>query len=195
MANHVSYYIEFYKMNSKARARMKYLLDNAEKQMDGVIGFGDLIEPDVPQEKKNTYSWYLDNVGPKWCHIEDYDVDYLQGYSAWTAPIEGFETLLEDLSQYDPEIISTIQYEDEYALFVGQYTYQGSDSVDGIEYDWDDIVEAVINDTDDLEAGDYNFDKGEFINDEKQEIFWDAQWEWVGNMQEQARELGIAGCQ
>jgi len=194
MANHVSYYIEFYKMNSKAKARMKYLLDNAEKQTDGDIAFGNLIALDVKQEDKDNYSWYLNNVGPKWCHIEDFDIDHLQGYSAWSAPIQGLETLLEDLAQYDPEMITTIQYEDEYALFVGQYTYQGSEIADGIEYEWDEIVEEIIAATDELEEGDYNYETSEWINEEKQEIFWEVQWEWVHDMQESVRESGIATC-
>jgi hypothetical protein len=34
----------------------------------------------------NSWDYYCDNVGAKWCNIEDWSSDWLSGYSAWVTP-------------------------------------------------------------------------------------------------------------
>ena len=40
----------------------------------------------------DSWNWYVSNVGAKWCHVEDCvyheDTQILNGYSAWSAPID-----------------------------------------------------------------------------------------------------------
>lgn len=180
MANHVSFSISFHEMNDAAKAKLNEIIENAEVQSDGDISFGELIKQDIDREEKQSYSWMIDNVGPKWCHVQDIDEHGMHGYSAWDAPIMGFETLLETLTKEDPQLISSIQYEDEMPNFAGGYIYDGTDVYDGIEYDEEDIINLVIDGCDDLQNEDFDWDEHEFVDEEKRDIYYEALYEILG---------------
>jgi len=63
---------------------------------------------------KDSWNWHVDNCGAKWVNLEDADESYLQGYSAWSPPIQMLEHLGKFLGQ---ELRMT--YEDEFRNFIG----------------------------------------------------------------------------
>lgn len=79
--------------------------------------------PEYNEEK--WYDWYCDNVGAKWCHIEEWEGDYMNLCSAWSACSEFTERLTMFLAKTDPNVQVRHQYEDEFRNFVGVAVYEG----------------------------------------------------------------------
>ena len=78
-------------------------MSKVEKQLDKD---GDLLE---------SYNWYCDNVGAKWCHIEEMQDGYISGYSAWRQPHELVLNLMEYFAnEYNTEVNASMTYEDEF---------------------------------------------------------------------------------
>jgi hypothetical protein len=161
MANHVNSYIEFVSINDAAKQKLIEMGGRIREDNSSYEGawFGDLFvgETDLSEVKNfseltyedvEKYSWTTGVIGPKWCYIQDYDfnheVPYMQCMSAWSAPTEGLEEILEILEQYDEKIVATIRYEDEMPNFVGWYVYEGSELYDGCEDDEEEIREAIF---------------------------------------------------
>jgi len=63
---------------------------------------------------ENYYDWYCENVGAKWCNIEEVDECQVYGYSAWSPPIE----MLGHLAKYMKTGLR-MNYEDEFRNFIG----------------------------------------------------------------------------
>ena len=150
MANHVSYYVQFHKINDVAKARWKEMTENLENEQkpDYEYWFADLWvdgkEGSPTLEEVRQYSWTCDHIGPKWCYIQDIDEESFSGYSAWSAPEEGLVKILEELEQLDPNIVASITYDDEMPNFVGWSVYRGSEMEDGCEWDDAEIREEVF---------------------------------------------------
>lgn len=69
---------------------------------------------------ENGYDWYCENVGAKWCNIEDWNSGYIYGYSAWSQPTMLAENIVRYLSEkYDREFEAKMTFEDEFRNFVG----------------------------------------------------------------------------
>ena len=69
---------------------------------------------------ENGYDWYCDNVGAKWCNIEDWSSDYIYGYSAWSQPTYLAENIVKYLSKkYNREFSAKMTFEDEFRNFIG----------------------------------------------------------------------------
>jgi hypothetical protein len=199
MANHVSYNVHFVEINEAAKARWKEMTDNLENdRQDGYeYWFGDLFVDDKEGspslDEVREYSWTTDVIGPKWCYINDYDDDSFSGYSAWSAPEEGLVKILEELEKHDPNIITTIQYDDEMPNFVGWYVYQGSELQDGCEDDDEEIRDAVFNQYPNLKehwnedadgwATDENGDMTEQASEAEDE-YRDVMYEVINDMQQ-----------
>jgi len=151
MANHVSYYVWFREMNDAAKARWKEMTDNLQNdQQSGYeYWFGDLWvdgkEGSPTLDEVRQYSWTTEEIGPKWCYIQDYDEDSFSGYSAWSPPLDGLVKILEELEKLDPKMITSITYDDEMPNFVGWSVYVGSEMEDGCEDEYEEIREAVFN--------------------------------------------------
>jgi hypothetical protein len=66
---------------------------------------------------ENDRSWFIDNVGAKWCYHEDFcvedDSSEITLVSAWYTPINLLEKLYELCSKVDPECNVYGTYEDE----------------------------------------------------------------------------------
>lgn len=146
MANHVMYNVQFHQMNDAAKTRWKEMTQNLEEE-NHEYWFGDLWvdgkEGSPTKEEVRQYSWTTDFIGPKWCYIQDIDEESFQGYSAWSAPEEGLVKILEELEQLDPNIVTSITYDDEMPNFVGWSVYKGSEMEDGCEWD-DEEIRAEI---------------------------------------------------
>ena len=148
MANHVSFYVNFHEINDAAKARWKEMTENLVQE-NYEYWFGDLWvdgkEGSPTKDEVRKYDWTTDVIGPKWCYIQDFDEDSFGGYSAWSPPEDGLVKILEELEKFDPNIITSITYDDEMPNFVGWYVYSGSQMEDGCEDDDEEIREAVFD--------------------------------------------------
>lgn len=94
---------------------------------------------------KDSYSWYCDNVGAKWCHIEECQDGYITGYSAWRQPHELVLNILEYFAnKYNTEVNASMTYEDEFRNFMGKQYYGSDKCEDDGWYSW----EGEYNETD-----------------------------------------------
>ena len=146
MANHVSWSITFHEINDAAKAKWKELTDRLVKE-DYEYWMGDLwVYEDGPvnAEDVRQYSWTTEHLGPKWCYITEFDEDNCYGYSAWSWPEQGLNWILEQLSPLDPNLITSINFDDEGPNFYGTYTYDGADLYDGFEDDYDELMERIF---------------------------------------------------
>lgn len=73
---------------------------------------------------EGSYDWYCNNVGAKWCNIEECESDFISGYSAWRQPHELVLNILEFYAnEYDKEVEAVMTYEDEFRNFLGKQYY------------------------------------------------------------------------
>jgi hypothetical protein len=156
MANHVHSYICFREINDKAKATLQRLFEERLRTENDYKWFSDLFVGEMVNEEggeltyeqSEKYSWTTGFIGPKWCYIEDYDVDcetpYIVTESAWSHPEEGLMRLLEILEKDDPNMITSITYDDEMPNFVGWSVYVGSAMEDGCEDDDEEIRDAIF---------------------------------------------------
>ena len=79
--------------------------------------------PEYDEDK--WYDWYIENVGAKWCHIEEWEGDYMNLCSAWSACTEFVGRLTTFLAETDPNVHVRHQYEDEFRNFIGVAVYEG----------------------------------------------------------------------
>jgi hypothetical protein len=145
---------------------------------------------------ENSYDWYCNEIGAKWCHIDECQDRYISGYSAWRQPHELVINLIEYFARkYDTEVTASMTYEDEFRNFMGKQ-YYGSDkeqdeSIDGwyawegdySETDGDQLMEqfrelypSIDTDDEDFWYGEYEVE-GEKIYpseviDELADNFW-----------------------
>jgi len=171
MANHVSYHVWFREINDAAKARWVEMTEHLknEEQSGYEYWFADLFvdgkEGSPTLDEVRQYSWTTDQIGPKWCYINDYDDDSFSGYSAWSAPEMGLVKILEELEKFDPNIITSITYDDEMPNFVGWSVYKGSELEDGCEDEYEEIQEAVFNEHPHLKEH-WDEDNDEWATDE-----------------------------
>ena len=149
-------------------------------------------EFDEDGDLKDSYDWYCDNVGAKWCHIEEMQDGYVAGYSAWRQPHELVINIMEFYAnKYNTEVSASMTYEDEFRNFMGKQ-YYGTVEDDGwtawegdyTETDADELMELFreLYPSIDTEAEDFEYHgeyevKGEKIYpsevlDELADDFW-----------------------
>ena len=192
MANNVHSYIEFVKINDAAKAKLQELFGRCREMDYGRRWFADMfVEGDLTYDDVEQYSWTTEHIGPKWCYIEDSDVEgetpYFVTDSAWAQPETGLVKLLEVLEPLDNNLVTTISYEDEMPNFIGWSVYTGSEMYDGREDDSEEIQEFMFDknpnlkehwdeDNDDWmtdeETGDYTED-AERASEEYQELLYE----------------------
>ena len=69
---------------------------------------------------KDSWNWYVNNVGAKWCTIEDFGGCMLTGYSAWSPPLDMAWNLVYHLSKtFNTRVTAKMTYEDEFRNFIG----------------------------------------------------------------------------
>jgi len=82
---------------------------------------------DKDGELEDSYNWYCEEVGAKWCCIDEMQDGYIAGYSAWRQPHELVINIIEYFAKkYDTEVTASMTYEDEFRNFMGKQ-YYGSD--------------------------------------------------------------------
>jgi hypothetical protein len=116
---------------------------------------------------KDSYNWYCENVGAKWCNIDECEDSYISGYSAWRQPHELVLNLVEFFAKkYNTEVTASMTYEDEFRNFMGKQ-YYGTDKSEGdwysyegdcIETDGDKLVEQFNERFPDIDTEVEDFD-------------------------------------
>lgn len=184
MANHVSYSVRFEEMNDAAKAKWKELSDRLVKE-NYEYWMGDLwVYKDGPvnSEDVREYSWTTEHVGPKWCYIQDFDEEGFSGYSAWSAPEPALQWILDQMSELDPNMITSFYYDDEMPNFYGAYVYEGNECYDGFEDDYDDMMERVWVQYPHLKEK-WDADEEDFKDEESEEEFRDVMYEVIHDAQ------------
>lgn len=147
MANHVRSVIEFHKINDEAKAKLVELVSRCREQEYNNLWFGDMfVEGELTHEDVEQYSWTTENLGTKWCYIEEFDEDSLMMItnSAWSSPELGVINLVKELNKLDDKIVWSIKYEDEMPNFIGAYVFVNDEVVDGAEDDSEEIREGIF---------------------------------------------------
>lgn len=68
----------------------------------------------------DSWNFYVNNIGAKWCNVESWEHSYLSGYSAWSAPIALVENMVKYFQEHSVEEVSArMTYEDEFRNFIG----------------------------------------------------------------------------
>ena len=125
-------------------------------------------------DEESSYNWYIENVGAKWCHIEEWDSDYMNLCSAWSACTEFTERLTTFLARTDPDVEVRHQYEDEFRNFIGVIVYKGAiaDQILFEEMDDEDLTDLFKH-----EHPEFNHDADE-MTDEMYEAYDDLVYNW-----------------
>ena len=144
MANNVTFKVSFEQINKAATERIKEMFSRFQ---NNDCNFGDMFvdgkEGSPTYEETNNRGWYNENIGSKWCYLEEYDNDYLFGRSAWAPPSEGFHWLAEQLGELDPELLMNVSFEDEGPNFVGWAVFDSADLWDEGMEEGDEIRDIV----------------------------------------------------
>ena len=128
---------------------------------------------------ENSYDWYCNEIGAKWCHIEECQDGYISGYSAWRQPHELVINLIEHFAKkYDTEVSASMTYEDEFRNFMGKQ-YYGSDKCENDGwYGW----EGDYNETDGTELCDQFHDLYPSLKSNEDDFEWHEEHEVEGEM-------------
>jgi len=190
MANNVNTCIDMENLNSNAVNLIKELYSRVRETED-YKWFGDMFVDgtNVTYEQSEKYEWTLENIGPKWCYIEDFEDSCFRGIgesgctirtvSAWGAPITGVENLLTAIAAICPDVVTEVTYEDEMPNFIGANFYIGDELDESSEWDYDEILEEIKkhHDIEEDEDGD--------LTEESQDIVWENIWETSHDLQQE----------
>ena len=186
MANHVSTYVRFEKLNDAGLERLNNLVsERVRGEEDGEGWFPDLFVDgtDVTYDMVEEYNWTTDNVGAKWCHIENYDT--LDGSfslnSAWATPEAGLEKLMEMLGEVDPHLVAYVSYIDEMPNFVGANVMTKDGVEEYEEWTYDELRDIMLDRVEGLKD-EYDAETEEFT-EEGNDMFWEHQYEIVEDLQ------------
>ena len=197
MANHVHWSLNFKSINKEASEKFLEIQKRVRPLKEGSYTqwFGDLFvdgeEGSPTYEESEQYNWTLDNIGPKWCYIEDMYEDSITGYSAWQHPEEGIQWLLLQLAPYDDKLVSSYTYEDEAPNFFGAATYEGAECLSQEEWDYNDLIRQCIKNNIEEIGGKYDPESGEWKDEESEDIFRDVMYETISDMQDDEIMYGL----
>ena len=101
------------------------------------------LDDDGDSWLENSYDWYCENVGAKWCNIEEVDETQVYGYSAWSPPTE----MLGHLAAHMKANLR-MNYEDEFRNFVGVAFANETGNTSFEEIDGNEFVERLCEELD-----------------------------------------------
>lgn len=103
-----------------------------------------ILRDDYDPEVGADYQWYMENIGAKWCFIEEV-CDFSQQInlvSAWDWPHYFCEWLYDRLAEIDPDVELRVEYEDEMPNFIGTHHYSKNGDR-GLTISYDEILELM----------------------------------------------------
>ena len=169
MANHVSFYItsdsevdftKEFKMHTYTRTYDEtHSWEVTEPLELEKQNFMQAAEPEFDEDDYlcDSYSWYCDNVGAKWCNVEDVEETQVYGYSAWSPPTEMLGYLAKHM-----KTDLRMNYEDEFRNFIGVAWADDEGNTSFDEVDGDELLERFLEDTG-MEELPENFDWSEEV--------------------------------
>lgn len=195
MANHVYSYINFQNKDEEVEKELHKhihltlmeserteMLENAHSVLEA-FGF-----PEVPEENLNR-GWYIDNIGAKWCTVEDFGEGYISTNSAWCAPLEFVQKCCELLCKIYPGTFASVEYEDEMPNFIGTALVTETEVDDIEEIDSEEICYGVKESVGKKDMDDEEFSALVWEDDEIRE-----QWyEWIADWKEQSAGSQVGG--
>lgn len=175
MANHVSSYLKFVRVND---AGMAFILKELQRINAVERKYGELNIAEL--EGYETYEEMCNNVGAKWAYIIDADQYGISFNSAWTPPTEWIQELIAEIGKIDSNSVCEFTYEDEMPNFVGAFLYKGGELVDGCEEDGDEILEKALEVAELREHWDAELEE---FDDEGQDMYNDMIWDLANECQ------------
>lgn len=191
MANHVYSVIDFHVINDEAKARLIEMYNRCEEQDYGRRWFADMfVAGDITYDDVKQYSWTTENIGPKWCYIEEFDQDdmTIRTESAWSPPESGVMKLVKELNKLDDKIVWSMRYEDEMPNFIGAYVYTNDEVEDGAEDDDEDIRNMIFHRYPEIAEGwdeDDECWRDDEVGEAKEEEFREVLYEWICERQDE----------
>jgi len=187
MANHVATYVRFEKLNDAGLERLNNLMsERVRGEEDGEGWFPDLFVDgtDVTYDMVEEYGWTTENVGAKWCHIENYDPDdgSFSLNSAWATPETGLEKLMEMVGEVDPDLVAYISYTDEMPNFIGANVMTKDGVEEYEEWSYDELRDIMLERVEGLKD-EYDAETEEFT-EEGNDMFWEYQYEIIEELQD-----------
>jgi len=111
------------------------------------------LEYDEDGWLKDSYNWYCNNIGAKWCNVEDVGDNYIYGYSAWCHPVPFVERMVEYFAEVTGNnIYATMTYEDEFRNFIGVDKFESYSEETGGEVEYFCSHSEEYVDCDDFQA-------------------------------------------
>ena len=118
---------------------------------------------------ENSWDWYVNNIGAKWCNIENWDEASFSGYSAWSPPVAMVEHIVNFMAQWDEDATAYMTYEDEFRNFIGIADF-------GLNSEGECYSGYEEMDSDEI----HHYTKEKFGNLVEKETFWDDLYEIEG---------------
>jgi hypothetical protein len=191
MANHVDTYVSFNRISEAGQKRFAELCSRLDGwNTKGAYSFNmhEIFGLEESEDGPGTYSWNIENMGAKWCYMEDCGDDGFRTQSAWSVPFDGIQYILEEIYKVDHTLVATIVYEDEMPNFVGWATWNNECWDEGREWQWEEMQQHMLDEHEDLRA--------EWIEDDEdwtdtgRELAWDYTRDFIdevvwGTLQEE----------
>jgi hypothetical protein len=175
----------------------KELIDEVDKIFDHKKG-GDKYSEKSEWLARTVYedfdpsrAWMSENVGTKWCHLEQDsregdDTFWFTTVSAWGFPKEYLEKLTETLLEIDDSVVIECTYQDEAPNFVGGFygSKNGTKFHEGDDYEYPDEDDYLDDEGDvDYDAYDEAMDSFYYELDEvAQEYLSEAKYDVEGDL-------------
>jgi hypothetical protein len=184
MANHVYNYIsvdgndavldQFEKLGENFTTERE--IKNWEGNPMKITEFKPLEELDFMPEydEEDWYNWYCNNVGAKWCNIEEWEGSYMNLGCAWSPCREFVEKLTIHLAKTDPNVQVRHQYEDEFRNFIGVVVFEG---VDGADILFEELDDAELTELFKEESPEFDLEVEEWT-DEAYQAYDDFVYNW-----------------
>ena len=183
MANHVSTSVNFNRISEAGQKRFEELCQRLDGwNTEGTYSFNmhEIFGLEESEDGPGTYNWNIENMGAKWCYMEDCGDDGFRTESAWSVPWEGIDYVLTEIHKVDPTVYATVVYEDEMPNFVGWSTWHGGTYDEGREWLWEDMESQMLERHEDLREQ-YDEENEEFT-DEGRELLWDYTREFIDDV-------------
>ena len=180
MANHVNTSVNFNRISEAGQKRFEELCQRLDGwDTEGAYSFNmhEIFGLEESEDGPGTHNWNIENIGAKWCYMEDCDDAGFRTESAWSVPWDGINYILTEIHKVDPTLFTTIVYEDEMPNFVGWATWHDESWDESREWLWEEMEKEMLDMHSDLREQ-YN-EEDEDYTDEGRELLWDYTREFI----------------
>lgn len=133
-------------------------------------------------EDTETTDFTCANVGPKWCHLEDFDEESLRTVSAWAWPQTGVEWLFAKIGEVDPNFIGIASFEDESPMFIGAAVYNVHGMYDYYEEEYLELMAIMQERFEELKQ--FWNEEDECFEEEANDLLYENLYEVINELQQ-----------